>query len=216
MFQNSHMIVKQIKLSRMVIFCYLIGDEKTRTCALVDPAFETDRILAEAKAEGFRVTHIINTHCHADHIAGNAAVKAATHADICIHKDDAGRLGAMTNSAMARMFGGRGSPKADVRLEDGDLISIGRTALKVIHTPGHTPGGICLYNKGHLFTGDTLFVGGVGRTDLPGGSAEQLVTAIRERIYTLPGDTIVWPGHDYGPRPSSTVEHERRTNPYTR
>jgi len=200
----------------MVVFCYLIGDEKTRTCALIDPAFETNRILAEAKAAGLRVTHIINTHCHADHIAGNAAVKAATRAKICIHKADAGRLGAMTNSAMARMFGGRGSPKADVRLEDGDLIAIGSTELKVIHTPGHTPGGICLYHDGHLFTGDTLFVNGVGRTDLPGGSAALLIASIRDKIFTLPADTIIWPGHDYGPRPSSTVDYERRTNPYTR
>ena len=210
------MILKQIKLSRMVVFCYLIGDEKTRTCALVDPAFETDRILAEAKAAGLRVTHIINTHCHADHVAGNAAVKAATRANICIHKDDADRLGAVTNSAMARMFGGRGSPKADVRLEDGDVIAIGSTGLQVIHTPGHTPGGICLYHDGHLITGDTLFVNGVGRTDLPGGSAALLIASIRDKIFTLPADTIIWPGHDYGPRPSSTVEYERRTNPYTR
>ena len=210
------MVVKQIKLSRMAIFCYLIGDEKTRTCALIDPAFDTDGILAEAKEAGFRVTHIINTHCHADHIAGNAAVKAATHANIYIHEDDADRLGALTNSAMARMFGGRGSPKADVRLKNGDTIAIGSTELKVVHTPGHTPGGICLFHEGHLFTGDTLFVGAIGRTDLPGGSLEQLIGSIRERIYTMPADTIIWPGHDYGPRPRSTVDHERRTNPYTR
>ena len=209
------MIVQQIKLSKMAVFCYLIGDEQTRTCALIDPAFETGRILSEAQSNGFRVTHIINTHCHADHIAGNADLKAATHAKICIHEDDAGRLGAMANSAMARVFGGRGSPKADVRLKDGDIIAIGSTRLKAIHTPGHTPGGICLYQEGHLFTGDTLFVGAVGRTDLPGGSSKKLIASIRERIYTLPGATIIWPGHDYGPRPSSTVEYERRTNPYT-
>ena len=117
---------------------------------------------------------------------------------------------------MARMFGGRGSPKADVRLKDGDTIAIGSTELKVVHTPGHTPGGICLVHEGHLFTGDTLFVGAIGRTDLPGGSLEQLIGSIRERIYTMPADTIIWPGHDYGPRPRSTVDHERRTNPYTR
>ena len=88
--------------------------------------------------------------------------------------------------------------------------------LTVIHTPGHTPGGICLYHDGHLFTGDTPFVGGVGRTDLPGGSPEQLITSIRERIFTLPAATVIWPGHDYGPRPSSTVDYEKRTNPYAR
>lgn len=210
------MVVNQIKLSKMAVFCYLIGDEKTRTCALIDPAFETDRILAEAKNAGFRVTHIVNTHCHADHVAGNAAIKSATKAKICIHRDDAGRLGAMTNSALARVFGGRGSPRANLLLEDGDGIAIGSTTLTVIHTPGHTPGGICLYHDRHLFTGDTLFVGAVGRTDLPGGSAKTLIRSIREKIFTLPANTVIWPGHDYGSRPSSTVDDERRTNPYTR
>ena len=200
----------------MAVFCYLIGDEKTRTCALIDPASETKRVLSEAQKAGYKVTHIINTHCHADHIGGNADVKAATRARICIHKDDAGRLGTMTNSAMARVFGGRGSPRADVLLEDGDTIAVGSTEPKVIHTPGHTPGGICLYHDGHLFTGDTLFVGAVGRTDLPGGSRKQLIRSIREKIYTLPATTVIWPGHDYGQRPSSTVGQEKRTNPYTK
>jgi len=209
------MVVKQLKLSKMAIFCYLVGDEKTRTCALIDPAFETDRILAEVKKAGFRVTHIINTHCHADHTAGNAAIKAATGARIYIHRADADKLNSMMNGAFARVLGGRGSPKADVLLEDGDTIAIGSTALKVVHTPGHTPGGICLYIDGHLFTGDTLFVGAIGRTDLPGGSLDQLVSAIRQKIYTLPGTTVIWPGHDYGIRPSSTIEYEKRTNPYT-
>ena len=97
---------------------------------------------------------------------------------------------------------------------DGDLIVIGETTLKVIHTPGHSPGGICLHSDGHVFTGDTLFVGGIGRTDLPGSSHEQFMRSIREKLLVLPPETVVWPGHDYGTRPSSTIGYEKATNPW--
>ncbi|UCE55460.1 MAG: MBL fold metallo-hydrolase [Desulfobacterales bacterium] len=209
------MKIKQIRLAKMATFCYLIGDENTKTCALIDPAFETDRILEKAKESGYRVTHVINSHAHSDHTAGNEAITAATGARILIHELDARRLEAFLNKTFSRMLGGKGSPRPDVLLKDNDLIKIGEMNLKVLHTPGHTPGGICLYTDGNIFTGDTLFVGAVGRTDLPGGSMKQLLTSIREKIYTLPGDTIVWPGHDYGPLPSSTVQQERDMNPFT-
>jgi len=209
------MEIKQIKLRKMDTFCYLIGDRTSRTCALIDPAFETSRILDTAAESRYRVTHVINTHCHADHTAGNAAVIAATGATLMIHKRDAKGLMRTTNKAFARVLGGKGSPDPDVLLKDNDAIDIGDSRLTVILTPGHTPGGICLYAEGHVFTGDTLFVGGVGRTDLPGGSMQQLIDSIHERIYILPGETVVWPGHDYGLSPRSTVETEIRTNPYT-
>ena len=99
-----------------------------------------------------------------------------------------------------------------IRLQDDDLIQIGETQLSVLHTPGHTPGSICLFTDGHLFSGDTLFVGAVGRIDLPGGSRLQMRMSLRDKLFTLPGDTIVWPGHDYGPTPTSTIEHEQNTN----
>jgi glyoxylase-like metal-dependent hydrolase (beta-lactamase superfamily II) len=210
------MRLKQIRLAKMANFCYLIGDEESKTCALIDPAFENDRILAEVDDLGYGVTHVINTHGHSDHTAGNGAIKAATGAKLLIHAEDAGRLGKVLHSTFSRLLGGKGSPHADVLLQDMDVIQIGEVRLKVIHTPGHTPGGICLYSEGHVFTGDTLFVGAVGRTDLPGGSMKQLVTSIHEKIYTLPGDTVVWPGHDYGTTPSSTVQQEKDTNPLTR
>jgi hydroxyacylglutathione hydrolase len=211
------MQIKQIRLSKMANFCYLVGDESLKTCALIDPAFETDRILAEAGGLGYRVTHIINTHGHSDHTAGNEAIKTATGAKLLIHEVDANRLGKVVHKTFSRILGGKGSPAPDVLLNDNDLIQIGDgTNLRVIHTPGHTPGSICLYSDGHIFTGDTLFVGAVGRTDLPGGSSKQLRTSIQEKIYTLPGSTIVWPGHDYGPYPSSTIEQEKQTNSFTR
>ena len=210
------MMVKQIKLSKMDTFCYLIGDQQTMTCALIDPAFDTQRILKIVADAGFSVTHVINTHCHSDHTAGNKAIIAATGAKLLIHAADAERLTTIVNSAFSRVLGGTSSPKPDVLLQDNDDIVIGSSGLKTIHTPGHTPGGICLYATGHVFTGDTLFVEAVGRTDLPGGSSRQLLRSIQEKIYTLPGDTIVWPGHDYGPSPNSTVADEMRNNLFTR
>ncbi|MFC1877694.1 MBL fold metallo-hydrolase [Thermodesulfobacteriota bacterium] len=210
------MIVKQIKLSKMDTFCYLVGDAKTQTCALIDPAFDTQRILKIAGEMGFTVTHVINTHCHSDHTAGNRAVIAATGAKLLIHAVDAERLNTILNSAFSHVLGGRSSPAPDVLLQDKDVITIGDSCLKTIHTPGHTPGGICLYAEGHVFTGDSLFVEAVGRTDLPGGSSIQLLRSIKEKIYTLPGTTIVWPGHDYGPTPNSTVAGEIRNNLFTR
>ncbi len=209
------MKIQQLRLSRMATFCYVVADERSGSCALIDPAFDTKRILAEVQSAGYEVSHIINTHGHSDHTAGNAAIKAATGADILIHEQDARRLEKGLNKVFSRVLGGRGSPKPDVLVTDGDLIAIGETQLTVIHTPGHTPGGICLYGDGHVFTGDTLFVGAVGRTDLAGGSMKQLIDSVRERLYTLPDETVVWPGHDYGASPKSTIKRERETNPFT-
>lgn len=209
------MDIKQIKLKKMATFCYLVGDESSKTCALIDPAFDIKRILGNVEKGGYEATHIINTHCHADHTAGNASVKAATGAKLLIHELDAGRLNKLMNRVFSKLLGGKASPEPDILLKDGDVINIGETALKVIHTPGHSIGSICLYTDKNIFTGDTLFVGAVGRTDLAGGSARQLLQSIREKIYTLPGSTTVWPGHDYGRFPNSTIEREKETNSFT-
>jgi len=200
----------------MATFCYIIADEASKECALIDPAFEFRRILEQVNTGGYRVTHVINTHCHSDHSAGNACIVFATGAGLLIHELDAMRLNKLLNRVFSRLLGGKGSPTPDVFLKDRDLIEIGETALRVIHTPGHTPGSICLHMEGHLFTGDTLFVGSVGRTDLAGGSMEQLMKSIRERVYSLPGETKIWPGHDYGLSPYSTIANELRTNPFVR
>ncbi len=209
------MEIKQIGLAKMATFCYMIGDDSTKTCALIDPAFETQRILSEVGTAGYKVTYVINTHGHSDHSAGNASIISATGAKLLIHRADAKKLSGFSSSAFSRLLGGKGSPKPDILLKDKDVIEIGKSFLTVIHTPGHTEGGICLYSPGHIFTGDTLFVGAVGRTDLPGGSMKQLLQSIHEKIFSLPGNTRVWPGHDYGPFPYSTIDNERRTNPFT-
>ena len=111
------------------------------------------------------------------------------------------------------MLGMEASPPADITVKEGDSISFGTVSLQVIHTPGHTPGGMCLYNAPDLITGDTLFVGGIGRTDFPGGSHHELITSIRRKLLTLPPETVVWPGHGYGGS-RSTIGEEQRANPY--
>ena len=138
-----------------------------------------------------------------------------TGAKIIIHKLDAPELQS-TPREMLQMFGAESSPTADILVTDGQLIQVGNVALQVIHTPGHTPGGMCLYLDGMVFTGDTLFVGSIGRTDFPGGSWEQLEESVKTRLYTLPGNTVVYPGHNYGIQTSSTIDHERQTNQFIR
>lgn len=209
------MEIKAIYLPQMANFCYMIGDEATRTCAIIDPAFDPQKILNTVDDAGYTITHVINTHGHSDHTSGNAAIIETTGAQLCIHKLDSDQVTRLLTRVLSRFMGGKGSPKASRILEDNDIIAIGKTELKVLHTPGHTPGSICIYAEGHVFTGDTLFVNAVGRTDLPGGSAKQLLASVHERIYTLPEATKVWPGHDYGPSPSSTVAAEKQNNPFT-
>jgi len=212
---NNYTEIIQMRLDKMATFCYMIGDKDSETCALIDPAFETKEILSKVKSSGFKVTHLINTHNHADHTAGNASIISNTGAKLFIHNLDAQKLTSIANRTFSRLLGGGKSPKPLTLLEDNDTINIGKTSLKVLHTPGHTPGGICLYMEGSVFTGDTLFVGAVGRTDLRGGSMRKMLKSIHEKIYTLPKETRVWPGHDYGGMPYSTVENEMRTNPFT-
>jgi len=157
----------------------------------------------------------VNTHGHVDHISGNAAVKKKTGAKIIIHEADAGML-TSTPAMILSMFRAEASPAADILVREGDSIQVGNVTLKVLHTPGHTPGGIALYTDGYVFTGDTLFVEAVGRTDLPGGSWDIMAKAIKEKLYTLPDETVVLPGHNYGRMPTSTIKNEKRNNLYVR
>jgi glyoxylase-like metal-dependent hydrolase (beta-lactamase superfamily II) len=148
--------------------------------------------------------YILNTHGHGDHVLGNRDMKAAFRVPICMHGAD------------AAFFGNPSAPEelADKRLSHGDRLPLGECTISVIHTPGHTPGSVCYLSAGHLFTGDTLFVGDVGRTDLPGGSLNDLVASLEKHIISLPDGTVIWPGHDYGETPTSTIGREKRENPY--
>jgi hydroxyacylglutathione hydrolase len=209
------MFIKQIQVGRMAVFAYLIGDTVTGDALVIDPADNTTEIIAEAKNNKLNINYIVNTHGHVDHIGGNAEMKKLTGAKIIVHEDDAPML-TSTPAMMLKMFGGKQSPPADRLVKDGDTIDVGNISLKVIHTPGHSPGGISLYVKGFVFTGDTLFVEGVGRTDLPGSSGQTMYKAIKEKLFTLPDDTKVMPGHNYGRTPTSTVGHEKKNNPFIR
>jgi hydroxyacylglutathione hydrolase len=208
-------IIKQFEVGNMSVFSYLIGDEQAKECLFIDPAGGHDLLLREAESRGLAVKYIVNTHSHIDHVMGNKEMVQRTGAKIIIHEADAPGL-ADTPQYLLDMFGAEPSPPADILVSDGQVIQIGNVALKVIHTPGHTPGGMCLYIDGMVFTGDTLFVGSIGRTDLPGSSHEDLERSIRSALYALPGETVVFPGHNYGMQPTSTIEQERCTNAFVR
>jgi len=209
------MKVIQILVGQMAVFAYLVGCEKTGEAVVIDPAGEENRIKAEADKQGLKIVKIINTHGHPDHTCGNARMKELTKAPIVVHEDDKEGMVSPSANDFARMLGCAGTPPADETVTEGDHIKAGEEVdLTVIHTPGHTQGCMCLYTPGHVFTGDTLFVGGVGRTDLPGGSWPVMAGSIKNRILTLPDDTVVWPGHHYGPAPKSTVKKERETNAF--
>ncbi len=207
------MLIRQILVSQMMVFAYVVGCPETGEGLVIDPADDTDRILEEARQINCEIRYIVNTHAHVDHIMGNEAMKKLADVPIIIHKEDAYQLTHQSPS-MFQMFGGSPSPKADITVEEGEVIEVGTVQLKVLHTPGHSPGGMCLYGNGAVFTGDTLFVGGVGRTDLPGASWDVLLKSIHQKLFVLPDDTVVYPGHNYGPAPTTTIAKERDYNPY--
>ena len=188
------MIIKQISIGYMDNFSYLIGCENTRQALVIDPGPDADQIVSMAETESLEIVAIVNTHGHGDHTAGNAALKERTGARVIIHELDGDRY-----------------PAADVLFSNEKTLQLGDLTFDVIHTPGHTPGGICLHAQGNLFTGDTLFVGDSGRTDLAGGDRPTMGKSIC-RLMELPDETVVWPGHDYGPTPSSTLGWEKRNN----
>ncbi len=210
------MIAEQFEVGSFAVFCYLIADEEAREGLFIDPADETDELISKAKSHGLtKIKYIVNTHAHVDHIMGNSEMKKKTGAEIVVHEADASLL-TQTPPDLLMMFSAKPSPPADVLVKENDIIRVGKVGLRVIHTPGHSPGGMSLYLDGMVFTGDTLFVGSVGRTDFPGSSWDVMETSIREKLYVLPGKTVVYPGHNYGSAPSSTIQHERRHNPFVR
>jgi glyoxylase-like metal-dependent hydrolase (beta-lactamase superfamily II) len=209
------MFLKQFEVGNFAVFAYLLGEDDGGPGLVLDPAGDADRILSAADHHGITIQYILNTHAHVDHVMGNEEMKQKTGAQIIIHEMDAPALSRIPMS-MLSMFGGRPSPPADRTVKDGDLIQVGGLALKVLHTPGHSPGGICVHGDGKVFTGDTLFVGGVGRTDLPGGSWPIMLRSIQTKLLTLPDETLVLPGHNYGATPTSTIGNERASNPFLR
>jgi glyoxylase-like metal-dependent hydrolase (beta-lactamase superfamily II) len=189
---------------------YLIWDEDEKVGAVIDPANKAEIIFQESQRLDFEIKYIINTHGHADHIGANGKLKELTGAKICIHPFDNAML---TNPELnLSIFFDYNvvSPPADKLLNDNDFLIIGKIKLKILHTPGHTPGGICLYENSILFSGDTLFCEGVGRIDLPGSSEAQLRKSIKEKLFILPDETEVFPGHGE----KTSIGHEKRYNPF--
>ncbi|MCK4325997.1 MBL fold metallo-hydrolase [bacterium] len=205
------MFIKKLTVGPLGANCYLAADEETREAIIIDPGAEGEKIQRLIEKERIIPAYIVNTHGHIDHIGANGYLKGRLDGiKISIHEADAKML---TDSAqnLSDWAGGMELlPSADILLKDGDEVSFGKLSLRVVHTPGHTPGGICLLIDEKVFTGDTLFAGSVGRTDLPGGSMDLLRTAIREKLLTLPDGTIIYPGHG----PLSTIGEERASNPF--
>jgi hydroxyacylglutathione hydrolase len=204
------LIIKTLVVGPIQANCFILGHEETREAAVIDPGDEAQRILATLRQDQLTLKTIINTHGHFDHVGGNRALKEATGAPILIHSGDAPMLAQLANSAAAWGMQVENSPAPDRLLEDGDEIGFGDLTLRVIHTPGHSPGGIALFTPGHLFVGDTLFAGSIGRTDFPGGDYGTLIQSVRQRLFTLGDEVQVYPGHG----PATTLGREKQFNPF--
>jgi len=189
---------------------YLVVGPSGRRALLVDPGLESEAVLETIAERGLLLELIVNTHGHLDHAAGNRLFKERTGARLAIHPADAPYLERL--GAQAAAFGLRApdSPAPDLALREGEPLVFDGLEFSVLHTPGHTPGGICFGARGRWFVGDTLFQGSVGRTDLPGGSWTELVSSIRNKLFSLPGDTVCYPGHG----PETTLAEERLHNPF--
>jgi len=213
--KQSPWIIDQILVGPFAVFSYLITDSSTREAAVIDPGAEPQRILQKISERDAQVRWVVCTHTHPDHIGGTAIVKKALPgAQVAVHITEASRMGKWSQALLVRLFGGKTVCHVDRLLQDDERLPLGGECLHILHTPGHSPGSICLYTSRNLFTGDTLFVGGVGRTDLPGSVPAELKRSIREKILCLPEETRIWPGHDYGNLPSNVLAKESRENPY--
>ena len=204
------MIIKKLEVGPIMANCFILGCETTKEAVVIDPGDDADRILMELANLKLKVKYLINTHGHFDHVGANKRMKKATGALIAIHPEDEPMFSMLSQAA--RRFGveSENSPPADLHLNDGDKVKFGEITLKVIHTPGHSKGGICLYTDGHLFAGDTLFANSIGRTDLPGGDYDTLISSIKQKVFSFDDDTIVYTGHG----PETSIGREKATNPF--
>lgn len=204
------MIIHKLAVGPIMANCFIVGCEESREAAVIDPGAEVPRILEAVEKAQLSVKVIINTHGHFDHVGGNRALKAHTGAPLLIHPLDAPMLSRLAEMAGAFGMRSENSPPPDRVVEDGDIIAVGRLTLEVIHTPGHTPGGISLAAPGRVFVGDTLFQGSIGRTDFPGGDFDALLQSIRTRLFPLGDEVTVYTGHG----PETVLGQEKRFNPF--
>ena len=201
------MVIKKLVVGALENNCFIIADEQSKECFVVDPGDEPDRILDVVRENHFKVTYVICTHAHFDHVAAVSEIKKETGAKLLIHADDLPIYRNTKEQAIAWGFDADDQPEPDGFVSEGDSLMVGGLRFEVLHTPGHSPGGICLYGHGILVTGDTLFAGSVGRTDLVGGDTAALRKSFK-RLMSLPADVKVLPGHG----PESTIGREKLDN----
>ena len=206
------MILQTLLVGPLGVNCYILADETTREAMVVDPGGNARDILNALQHHRLKVTAIVNTHAHFDHILALNEIRATTHAPFMLHADEVPVLAAAKASAASFGMGISPPAPADRLLKDGDTVVVGALLFKVLHTPGHTPGGICLLEEKNVFVGDTLFQGSIGRTDFPGGDYATLMSSIRDKLLPLADDTIVYPGHGT----STTIGEEKQLNPFVR
>jgi hydroxyacylglutathione hydrolase len=192
---------KQMELGPMMNFIYLLGSRSQGEAAVVDPGWEPDAIVSAAEAEGLKLTKVLLTHCHQDHILSLGALLSRVNVPVYVNKYEAPYIQRITSDVVA--------------VDDGDDIEVGHLTVRCLHTPGHSRGSQCFTVDSILFSGDTLFVGSCGRCDLPDSSPEDLYNSL-QLLAKMDGSILVLPGHNYGPRPTTTIEDERRYNPYLR
>lgn len=197
------MFFKQVRVGPMQNFSYIIGDEKSREAAAVDAGWEVDKLIEIAEKEKLKINKIILTHSHYDHIQKVDELAAKTKATVYFHELEVESIKKFIKNTNIKT----------IKLKNNDEIKVGSVKIKVIHTPGHTPGAVCLLVESKLITGDTLFVNAIGRTDLAGGDATKLFESL-QKLKKLKDDVEVYPGHDYGEIPFSTIGGEKKTNPY--
>ncbi len=207
---NDSMQMKTFIVGPIDVNCYVLQDEASHNGMIIDPGGSAKEILEYVKSAGIAVQYIVNTHGHGDHIGADDALREATGAKLLIHAADAPMLAEPRRNLSAYMgFSAQAAP-ADGFLADGQEIRLGKLYFRALHTPGHSPGGICLLGEGVLFSGDSLFAGSVGRCDFPGASESDLLQALRDKILPLPDEVKVYPGHG----PATTIGSERLHNPY--
>lgn len=206
------MIIQMLTVGPIMANCFIVGCEDTNNAVVIDPGDEADRILLSLSESKLTVKYIINTHGHFDHVGGNKRVKEVTGADLLIHPLDVPMLNQLSADASKWGMISEDSPPPDWEIDEGDTIEFGRIRMKVIHTPGHTQGGISLFTDGYVFVGDTLFSGSIGRTDFPGGNHETLISSIQDKLFKLGDDVKVMSGHG----PETTIGQEKRHNPFAR
>lgn len=201
------MIIKNIVVGPLEVNCFIIADDKTMEAMVVDPGDEPDRIMEIVKGNNLKVKYIVCTHAHFDHVGAISELKEETDAKIVIHKEELEIYSAAKDQAAFWGYELEPLPEPDMFVREGDKLEIGDLIFEILHTPGHSPGGICLYGENIIFTGDTLFAGSVGRTDFYGGDINKLKNSFR-RLILLPPDIRVFAGHG----PSTTTGSEKRGN----